>query len=255
MKTPLLYVENHTSLSRIGMLFRLYMPALKRGFILYPIAVILLAFACGLIMKVTGSWPMMLFSIPFTVMFVCSPCVITRRDYRAVSAQLPVTAGEKLGFLMLNFMVIYPLLLWVSAEVSYYLVQWTLGIDVMAIMREQEVANPCTIATGMLMVFGIIAITMYYTFTARGNRTGACILSAFVTYLVFMFMLGIVMVCIGFYEGFKAAQASPMPEEMIDEETIMMLTRHVQVICAAVFTVAAAIYLRKLYKRLRNSGF
>lgn len=249
----LLFVENHNSWHRIAMLFRLYWPVLRKGVITYPLAIVLLYAAVALLQVATGGWHEVLVEVALTVMIVWAPVMITRYDYRSVCAQLPVTAGDKLAFLMIVFWLIFPALVMVPQLLCGWVMDTVFSIDTTAglLSGDEPIGNYVLI--GVLTLYSLITIGMYYAVTAKSNRAWACMLSVFVYYIGYMVLSGIVMFSIGFYDGFMSAVGNENTTYSLSdiESWSLMFTTAVSII----YILVAGIYLVNLHKRLRNSGF
>lgn len=105
-----------TALRRFSLLAGFYWPALRRQTIIYPTVTVLLVIAGGLLSNYVDPGFLSAFlSMVFAVMFYWSVLPFAAVDHRAISSQLPVTAWQKLGFLLLFTYIWIPLLLYVSS--------------------------------------------------------------------------------------------------------------------------------------------
>lgn len=240
------------------MLCKLYWPGVSRGVLWYPIIVFMLTFVSAAIAHGFGSWPMVMYSVPISVMFVCSPIIFTRRDYQSVSAQLPVTASEKLGFLLMVCWILMPALIFLSATVGEWVASAIFGQDIKSAIEAvaKGISNWRTVS-GFIQIYCILTIALYYNVTRRKNRAGATLVSAFVAYISFMVIAGIVMFSIGLYMGFQAAANAPEPDfdALFTSTLIDNMIRYWDVAAISLFAIVALVYLKKLYTHLRNHGF
>lgn len=258
------YTDNAHSLRRVADLMRLYYPGIKPGLIITavtPALIMLLGTAIG---KLTGSIPETLVRWPIFMLLYLSPVMLTRRDYRAISGQLPVTATEKLGFLLIMFVIIVPAIILLSVVVGILLSILIFGMEVsemwsildinqMSRMSEFGISTGATIFSSCLTFVAFEAVVLYYVVTSGKNRVLAAIVAMFAFSIVLGLMGGIAGATIGFIEGFKGASESL--DDALVQAHIRELTIWVLYAVSIFAEVVGLVYMIKLYRRLRNCGF
>ncbi len=249
----LLYTDNYSSWRRMLRLARFYWPLLKPCIIGYPLVILALCIISGLGARYIGAelWPASLFVVPIDIMWVFAPVTLTRRDYRFVSQQLPVTAAEKLSFLLITFLIVFPAIISVALSAGELIVEWCVGVSLENIL---PTVTTRLMIIGLLQVLVLTVISLYYTVTSS-NRAFAGMISSVVAYILLLVASGIVMFGIGFYEGYmgvckEVALSSPQGQQMIERATDLS-----QYIVLGLFVLIGIRYISKLYKFLRNSGF
>ena len=227
-------------------LFRLYAPAFKLPIIIYIASAFLLTILTGGLVKITGQLHELIFALPISILFICSPVILTRHDYRSVSSQLPVNATEKLCLLLIMFWIAIPLLLTACITAGIFLSECIFGVDISSLMSTSSFEHNSI--TGLCVGLNLIIIELYYQTRARSNRAGVTLLSAFVGYVSYLLIVGVTMTCIGFYIGMT--EASNL--QNIDFEKYVNVAA---IIFDILLVAVTAIYLAKLFKHLRNHGF
>lgn len=251
----LLFRENHFSWSRMMALVRLCWPSLRGILLVLSLAVLVLTVAMGAYVHFTQKNPSMLAYYVLSMLTVLSPLAITRRDFRSVTAQLPVTASEKTTALLLLFWVVFPLSTFVFQYVGEWIIESWFGVDLVRIYMNDFYDD-----LALAMIFGtvqtlcIIVIELYALVTARKNRIIAAIGAAVGTVVGFMLMSVVMFFCIGIWIGLRAraAGATDLTDEMYNLPQVLAW---VITILLAVSVAATIIFTFKLNKRLNNSGF
>lgn len=246
MADRLLYRENTTSWKRIWKLFRLYAPAFRQPIIIYIASSLLLTILTGGLVKITGQLHEFIIALPASILFICSPVILTRHDYRPVSSQLPVNATEKLVLLLIMFWIAIPLILTASITSGIFLSECIFEVDIVSLMPPSKLQHDTI--TGLCLGLCLITIELHYQTKARSNRTGVTLLSAFIGYVSFILIAGVTMGGIGFYIGFTEAADA----QHVNLEKLLSIAES---ILDTLLVAMTAIYLVKLFKLLRNHGF
>ena len=257
----LLFRENHFSWRRLAMIIRLYWPTLRGMLLFFTLLSFIITFSIGIYNYVTHStMPNMAF-YTLGLLGLIAPLTITRRDFRDVSSQLPVTAGEK----TMTLIVFY----WIAFPVAISLAQWGadrilnvwLGIDVMTyymtvLLSEFETETLAAVfVTGTIQTMCIVTVELYALVCSRKNRMLTGLGAAAATMAVLMVISIMTFFCIGVWFGLNASDAEvPMQEEMMAEGLKMALSLGMKIMLAA-SSVITVIATYKLHKRLNNSGF
>lgn len=259
---PLLYADNAHSLRRMLMLWRLYWPTLRIGVIICIVFPILMYSLAGVIANLTGVYVDINYYCPILELL---PLLLAFRDYRHISSQLPVTAGEKMIFLIVVFFVIFPGLLSLSELVGQWLLNDAFGQTVHNLFNEYNQKIMSTLKDNQLQwmrnnifvgygfAFALISVELYYIVTAKKNRIVAGLLSLLFAYLGICLIFAFVSAVVGIIIGYNSADET-IPEEVIRIEMLHSLKWVIAFAFGSIATIAI-VYLIKLYKKLRNCGF
>lgn len=262
---PMHYTDNANSWHRILMLWRLYWPGLKLGYIICAILPFVAVFLSAMLAHFTGSSMDLLSQWPISLLIYLSPIMLARRDYRDVSSQLPVTAAEKLGFLLLTFWVAVPAVIHLSANLGELLSVAVFGSHIKNLLNGAEQRALTMLQDygfdsaftnkvfGFTSIMAMIAIELYYLVKVKHNRILAVIATMLTINFASGILAGILGACIGFYHGYHG-KAAGLDDAQITAAIIHATLWIMSTIYVLVMT-AAIIYLIKLYKRLRNCGF
>lgn len=259
------YTDNANSWKRIGMLCRLYWPGLKLGFFISILLPMVCVFLSAAITRLTGHATDWIFRWPISILLYISPIMLTKRDYRDVAAQLPVTAAEKLGFLLLTFWIIVPAAICLSSLIGEWISIAIFGdkvIEMLDLYEEQAMMvldNPGfnSIAMNTILsvtsVWAMVAVVLYYVVTTKKNRALSAVGSMIVVSLASALFVGIIGGIIGVIAGFKGA-ADGISDAAI-QESIRQMTIYILIFTWILIMAIGTIFVVKLYKRLRNCGF
>lgn len=249
----LLYTDNYSSWRRMLRLAGLYRPLLQPAIIGYFFITLALCIVTGIGCRYGGAdkWSVIMLAIPINIMWACSPVSLTRRDYRFVSKQLPVTATEKLWFLLITYLIVFPVIITTSLTVGGALLKLCNVVSLESVLPGY---SRRLIALGLIQLIILTVISLYYTVTST-NRSFAGIISCILAYLSLLVASAVVMFCLGVYQGYMDAVnnvetcSSDMPQLI---ERAMVYSQYA---ISGIFIIVGLIYIRKLYKYLRNSGF
>ncbi len=106
--------------SKTWMLFQYYWPGLRKQVILMPLAAVLITAGVSWYLSLGfGTDNVMLPLSAVSIMYYLAPIGLAHKNYRSTSATLPVTAGQKLTFLLLYFWIFVMLIttgvMWLTA--------------------------------------------------------------------------------------------------------------------------------------------
>lgn len=263
MNNELVYTDNVSSWHRLWMLFKFYWPGcLRRGTLIMALSTLAFVLLGGLVLKAFGFFPSILM-FPLTMVLYLSPIMLTRRDYRFVSAQLPVTVGEKIGFLLIYFGFVIPLVMAVSVVIGGLLSIWILNVDIVAVLDSvgSESLQAMPLAFLPVYFFAILIIILYYMIT-RQNRPLAAMVSFFMVFIaltVLSFIGGMVIGVVAMVSLANPAMACSANAIADSESALAPIIAQgmpiVMTVIICILTASGIIYLSKLAKYLRNSGF
>lgn len=263
--------ENRFSWRRVWMLFQLYYPQLKKQIIFFPILSALAIFLTAWLVEVNDvtsvwdermsvAWPMLMISI----MYYLAPIGFARRDVRQLCAMLPVTAAEKLVFILIYLFigvnlltsgvsylaafVIMPICpqMWDMVLESFQLFNTTFGFSVWSV-------------SGFSMAWLFQIIVMYVVLIAKRNRVLKGIIAYFGATIAVGILSGLAGMIGAMYMIMKHGQdyaQNLIPEADPDQITAEM-TQMVQTIMYPVGAVAVVVLIWliwKMYKKLKYSG-
>lgn len=93
---------------RVWMLWRLYLPSLRKQLWAFPLVSLCISLAAVWVLLISPKITPANFTITIgiSLMYYFAPIVLARRDYHVVSDQLPVLTSEKMVFLAIYFMFV-----------------------------------------------------------------------------------------------------------------------------------------------------
>lgn len=252
------------------MLAKLYLPALKKQLIVYPIFVVCYIALLTLLSCIfpTGDFPSPIMIFPITLLFYLAPVSLTRWNYYPISRQLPVKTSEKIVFLIGYYWILMFLLTEVLATLcllaSFFTVP-SFHEMVMGYANEiQELSPVVSHYLPMLIVSNIFSAfiyqlpTLYGVLTKKQNRAFYGLLWGFGTLVVFSFFCGIVggvigiISVMGWYDENGTIPDSP---DLIIEHMIPNILDITIIVTIVVSLALLLIFGSKIIKRLRTGGF
>ncbi len=258
MTDDYIYPENMSSPRRLWLLARYMYPTLKKQMWLYPAAIIAYYIIISTIACVSHIYvaPDVVTGIFFSTLFYFAPVALSIRDNRLTTAQLPVTAGEKLTFLYLYFMIVVPLLMMAGALIGNGLcMMW--GDAELNNMLNELIARSCENFTGNEYIRAInititplvLTFTIYPMVKGGNNRVLHTVVSFFLALFSIAIVSGLTGFLVGFYDGFTDRLYNP------DNEEIASVTNICYSVVFIFAIIAAIIISRKTCKKLNNRGF
>lgn len=270
---------NRFSWRRVWMIARYVYPAIKWQIIGYPVATFVLtviyvaAMATGLRSVNVAAASGLLIGM----MFYLAPLAMANRDFRSTMAMLPVTAGEKMAFLLLY---LWGYMLLVTNGINFCvtnlvsLVLPSVECQGAYLMYQYKILlTPLTIVAGVVMSWGFEVFCLYGVVSARSNRMGRGILYAalgFGIYIVTSIVAGVWGVIRFFETNPDAADTfaalgkdteylrdGVMTPELMD--SILVFVREIMeplygMMCT-VALICMCVLISKLYKKLKIGGF
>lgn len=239
---------------RVGMIARFYYPILRKQIICFPILTVICTFILALSIRKEESMVILLLcSLPIAGMYYFSPIGLARKDCRMLSDQLPVTASEKLVFLLLYFCICINLLtsgVMLLSMLFIYplfpdLLDWL--IKICAEFKAEmgfSVYNPGMLPTGWFMQF----CTLYGVICSKKNRMIHGILIFVGSFLAFLLLSGFGGFFIGVFYG--VTHNAMDPEAMKVNAALLLLQ-----MTSAIGMLASMWLIWKIYKKLKYSGF
>ena len=239
------------------MLTRFYMPMLKPQLISYPIIVMFLLMVQSILGYLTGYYACMAFSWIVAMMQYFGPMALTRHDARFTSSMLPVTASQKLGFLLIYSWLVLPLLIMIPAMLTFGIFHVS-GIDALTALPQayhaKFLANMATqgsLLSSIIIGLGFQVVTFYPLIFKKGNRGMMMFLFFFVALFAVMFLAGLTGGIYGVYVGYTDAVAGIETTDIDTSPLIRILNTCFGILSA----IVSAVLLIRMYKKLRNRGF
>lgn len=238
---------------RVGMIFSLYYPMIKWQIIWYPVLSLAVAglMALG---KCTGflTVPITFGSLLLSVAYFLAPIALTRRDYRQVSNILPVTAAEKLAFLIIYFYVFTYIMVNVPCGVMQKAFPDYVPCYVMANPAMPEISiGAVGYASGFLSSFTTMSVCLWAMVSLKTSRAAGVVGA----WLGFNFLLGLVGGAVG---AVYALSHIEMFKDIDSVQGALGLTRmlkHLFIIVIPLSLILVGIFTTLLYKKLKTRGF
>lgn len=245
-------------------LARFYYPTLRLQLALYPIVGLLLVAADLLCTLFIGSSITMTVLIIASFLEVLAPVAFTRHDCRFISSMLPVTAHEKLGFLLIYCWIVASVVLMGPMILAYSLLGMVdnaaVQTMVAAFLSLDTLYEGMNVSPSLTFCFvaglSIQTIVLYPVVTKKRNRTLLMVMLLVGTFLVEGFFGLFAGGIYGFYMGYTEASGGTVetdPEAWT--RSLAELTLNVEMFTALVLLIVAVILLIKMSKKLRNCGF
>ncbi len=253
----LLYRENHSRFSRFVMLLRLYAPALRFKLLALTVLSFLLTTGTGLYIKITGNQNPLGGYYLLQFIILLAPITLARRDFRDISSQLPVTAGEKFSTLLFLYWLVFPGCICLAELAGGWCVSEVLHVDITyltAIFEYPNLSPSVIYFCGSLQSASIVIVELYALVKARKSRILSGIGAALLTFVSYILISAFCAFGIGLYAGFQASYEGEFDENMMAQLTLSLFP-WVFYVLIAVAVVVLAIFMKKLYKSLNNSGF
>lgn len=240
--------------------FQLYYPALKKQIICFPLVSLALMWIGVLYYRMGCDLEMSLLMpvAAASAMYYVAPIGIARRDFKPISALLPVTASEKMTFLLLYFG------LFIAVEIN-------LSIIISALIVLPPIPNGLSTLWDIMTGFGkhyppvflviswgpalaILLCVLYTVVTVKRNRVFKGLLAFVVALILLMLVGGIIGFIVGMLEGYGY-----LPDLGLWNNYAKTLTprfTYILMVVEFVFSLPiVATYLVLLYKKLQRSGF
>lgn len=237
------------------MLFNFYWPALRGKLLVLSLLTLMVTLAIGMYMASTGHEAPWGAYFCVSLFAMLSPLTLLGKDYRSTTAQLPVTAGEKLGTLLLYFWVLFPLSIYAANLLSEFIIKQWLGVSITESFLSEYLDAGVEMYTiyicGWIESLLLCTICIYFVTTSRDLRAGRTIIAVLISYVALMMIMSISLFIFGFMAGFNATvYCDELGVNQMSDAMVKGL-----IIVAVLSVFAAAFFLRKLYKYLNNSGF
>jgi len=243
--------NNKFQWKRVGMLFRLYYPMIRWqivGYVILSIAVTgIMAF---------GQWmghvmfPATVGSLMLSIAYYIAPIGFTRRDYRQVCDILPVTAGEKMAFLLLYFGLGTILLL----SGPFYLLHFIFPDYVPCYLSAYNANVGIEIPvwgylSGFVSALSVVAVTLWTLVVSKTSR-GAMIFAAVVAVNVVMSVIGGIAGIVFAITHFDELKNNP-------EDILFVggLVNYIIAIGIFISVTIISVFLTMLYRKLKCRGF
>lgn len=238
------------------MILRLYMPVLRFKLAALSVLALLITFTMGLYAKITDNPDQTGGFYLISIMIILAPLTVARRDYRDISSQLPVTAGEKFAVLIFLYWLAFPLCISLAQWAGELCVNGLFGIKLEAAFYDNHVGETGMIyLCGLVQSFSIITVILYTLVKARKNRILSGIGAGVLTYASYTAISTVLSFGAGLAAGFKAAKAEAEVTEAAILDTITGFYPIILTIILATAVAVLAVFTFKLYKQLNNSGF
>lgn len=191
------------------------------------------------------------------LMFIMAPLGLGKADYRFTVAQLPVSAGEKLAFLLIYFWAVLMLVINVVPVVilSLFSISPETVMGSYVPFGDEPAMLSVLGATSYLISMVLQLFVLYTMVTAKGNRALRAVVGLIILYVVFMFAVFVLSVIHTAYELAKLPAGVNPTDLPADPQFMSHTLVGVFIVVAALFVVFGAVLLVKLYKRLKHSGF
>lgn len=252
--------SNSFSLRRMLLLARFTAPSLSRGLLIFGVATLLILLGGALIIELSGAVDagVALMAMPLSMTIYFSPFLLTHRDFRFTTSQLPLLASEKFLFMFAFVWILAPLAMVIAGLAGTGLINLifsgatSAGINDFILKQVDHMTQPMEIVSTL----SILTIVLFFTIKARRNRVGAGILAFFASMFT-LFLLGAI--C-GIVATVMEINNNPAFDVNNTDAFIIQLEVHPLVKAveygATILFAALVIFLMvKFYKRLRNSGF
>ena len=215
----------------------------------------MITFTTGLFAKVDNNPDSHLGFYLISFVVILSPITIARRDYRDISSQLPVTAGEKLSVLLFLYWILFPVCFTVAQVLGELCVEWLLNIRLNPKFYNELNETPVFILCGLFQTLSIITIILYTLVKARNNRILSGIGAGVVTYLCYALISAVLSFVVGFVAAIRVAHLDADNAGDFIAKTLTAVFPMILAAMAAIAVVVLIVFTVKLYKKLNNSGF
>lgn len=252
---------------RVWMLWRLYMPSLRKQLWAFPLVSILLSMVAVLIMLLDPEVTPANFTLTLgvSIMFYFAPIALARRDYRALSDQLPVLTSEKMVFLVLYFMGVVMVLTTGMQTLVYFI-----SSHIFPAFRHQMedlyglalsiYPNRTALFMSNIMGLALPSMTLTGVLLAKRNRILMGVLSGIGTYVgicTISGLLGGVMAVV----NMRDVIGDPQIAQNIGEQSEFVMETMSNVVSTVVWVVSAlcvailAVSWTLIYKKMKRGGF
>lgn len=253
----LLYKENHFSWSRTAMLLRLYIPSLLGKLIVLSLLTLLLTVALGAYALAYHQRPPLIGFYLLSMLIMLAPLTIATKDFRDVSAQLPVTATEKTATLCIIYWLMFPAVMGTAGWLGEIFCRLVLGVDLdVYVLENYENHYYQMLIAGCIQMIAVVTITLYYIVTAAGNRILTGLVACVAGFIATLLISGVILFIIGFIVGMQVAAGTAEPElvQIINNKIMGLLPLAIglQVVLAL---IAIIYFTYKLHKSLNTRGF
>lgn len=238
---------------RVGMIFSLYYPMIKWQMIWYPMLSLAVAglMALG---KYTGhlSVPTTFGSLLISVAYYFAPISLTRRDYRQVSNILPVTAAEKLAFLIVYFYIFTYVMLNVPCVVLQHLFPDYVPCYMMANPTLPDIkVGVIGYVCGFMSAFSTMSVCLWALTSIKTSRAAAIIGAWF----GFNFLLGLVGGIVGAVYAINHIEMIKNLESPEGAQVMTDMLKMVFYTAIPLSLVLVSIFTTLLYNKLKTRGF
>lgn len=252
---------------RVWMLWRLYLPSLRKQLWAFPLVSFLLSIVAVLIMQsnpnVGPSGMTMTFGV--TIMYFFAPIALARRDYRPLSDQMPVLASEKMVFLAVYFLLVtlvltYGVQMLVSSLASHVFNNFCAIMNDAYGLASTVISDRWMYFTSYICGMAMPSLTLMGILIAKRSRILIGVLCGLGGYMALCFTSGLIGAFMAVYE-IRDIIEDPVLRETIGENAEFVLQSmkgalNVVMIFASVYCVTAlAVSWTIIYKKVKRGGF
>ncbi len=251
-----MYMDNNDKFQwkRVGMLFSLYFPMIKWQVVGYVILSVAVAGLMALGQRIGHvMFPVTVSSFILGIAYYLAPISFTRRDYRQISDILPVTASEKMVFLLLYFGIGTYLML----NGPFYLLHFLFPDYVPSYISAVNLNLGCDFVlisyiSGFVSAFGMVSVSLWALAISKTSRA-ATIFGAVVAAMVASSFIGGI---VGF--TYAMTHLSEFENSVEDPAMVMNVSGLVKVVFIMGLVVSGSLmatFLTLLYRKLKRCGF
>lgn len=252
---------------RVWMLWRLYMPSLRKQLWAFPLVSLGISLISVWIMQLDPDVVPANFTltIGISIMYYFAPIVLARRNYRVISDQMPVLTSEKMVFLAIYFLFV-TMALTTGVQTLVYGLSSLVFPNFCHQMEDiygialSIYPNKTTMFLSNIMGMALPSVTLMGVVLAKRNRILMGVISCLGAYLAICTISGILGGLMAVLE-MKDVAMDPNLSQNIGAQSEFILETMTNVVRVVVWVVSGisvaliAIAWALIYKKLKRGGF
>lgn len=252
---------------RVWMLWRLYLPSLRKQLWAFPLVSLGISMAAVWVMLLDSEVSPANFTLTLgiSIMYYMAPIALARRDYRAVSDQMPVLASEKMVFLAIYFLFVTMVLTTGVQTLVFFLSsllfqQFCHQMEDIYSLAMSIYNNKAALFLSNIMGIALPSLTLMGVVLAKRNRILMGVVSCLGAYLAICTISGILGAVMAMME-MKDVVMDPNISQKIGAQEELAFETISNVVGLAVWVVSVisvviiAVAWTLIYKKLKRGGF